>query len=409
MKAPVVLFFSIICSLASCVNSHKEHDARFTKEQVKSLDLEGTTVLDININEVKVLNLNPFLKKQDFDFGSMVDSVKLLPLETTKESLISNIRKILVADSNVYIIDEFKGGSIVIFDRNGKFVKRIIKGQAPEEIFQPNDMAFDKRKGELVVYHKYFLSFFTPSGQYKSRTKVPFASYNFTILPNGYLFQSINGQGNSHFDLPKEYLTLVVDNNFKLKSVAIPYFYSNNVNYGNGLGYLYADNGVANITKPYTDTIYQYEYASNRLNAKYALDISRKKLPDKYLMGDWGDFEKALQQNDYFLYNGKYLETKNQNVFFVENWHIKSWGIIFRDKNSGNMKGGTNMVFNTNQIPPISFPISTYKQYFISTYLPDSKLDLSSNSNLSQEDKIKIKNLTEDDNPVLVFYELKPF
>ena len=62
------------------------------------------------------------------------------------------------------------------------------------------------------------------------------------------------------------------------------------------------------------------------------------------------------------------------------------------------------------QIPSIGFPISSFRNYFISLHYPSSSDSLLFNSMfLSEKDKKIIANMKKDDNPLLIFFELKDF
>lgn len=402
------IILSIILSwcFISCTNYNRKN-SNFTDKQIASLNLDSTSILTTNIDSIETINLNPFLKKQDFLFTHMIDKVKLLPLETTDESLMDDIKKILITETHIYIIDYYKGGSILIFDKKGKFVKRLLKGASPQEIQTPNDITFDVSKQELIVYNKQYLSFFTAEGQFVKREKVPLNADEITIIPDGYLFKAYNGQGNQHLGFPQEYLFFVTDRTFELKSIGLPYSLSNEASYGNFIGYLHEGKHSVSLTTSYTDTIYEYNYQTNQLKAKYALDISEKGLPKNRLGKTWKELQKTLRDNDCFLYNGSYLETPKHELFYAENWYIKLKSVVFRDKKSGNMIGGTNMLYNINIIPPINLPFASDGDYFISLYLPQNKWNISDNPNFTKEDKYKISNLKEEDNPVLVFFSLK--
>jgi hypothetical protein len=128
-----VLLLSVF--FLGCVNSQNKN-SHFTEEQTASLHLDSTTILEVETNDLITIDLNPFLKEQVFDFASLVKNVKLIPLETTDESLLGDIYKVLVTDSAIYIKDDFKGGGLVIFDREGKFVRRIPNGQGPGELLR---------------------------------------------------------------------------------------------------------------------------------------------------------------------------------------------------------------------------------------------------------------------------------
>jgi hypothetical protein len=398
----ILIGFITGCTIRSGQNSH------FTEEQTASLHLDSTTILNVEVDSAITVNLNPFLKKQSFDFGSLVNEIKLIPLETTDESLLDNIYKVLVTDSAIYIKDDFKGGGIVIFDGKGKFIRRIPNGQGPGELTRLYDIAYDIENNELIAYQHSFLLFFTPSGQFIRQKRLPFGFYNFTIIPDGYVFKTLDRQGNGHLGKLEDYTLLITDKNFKLKSVALPLL-PNKINYG-GYNYLYNNNHAIKVTQKFTDTIYQYTSEVNQLKAKYVLDYNKKKLPKRYLQGSFDDFETTVRQNDYYFYIGEYLETTSHNIFFLNNWYTKNQLVVYRDKKTGNLRGGTNADYNMYEIPPMAFPISASDNYFISSYLPSTNDSiLSTSSMIPDEDKLKIKNLTEDDNPVLVFYTLKDF
>lgn len=404
----IILFIILNWNFIGCTSSTKK-DAHFTDMQIASLKLDSTSVLITNTDHVKTINLNPLLKKQNLLLDVLIDKVKVLPLETTNESLMDDIKKVLITKSYIYIVDYYKGGSVLIFNKKGKFIKRILQGASPQEIYNPSDITFDDDKQELIIYNKYYLSFFTDDGKFIKRERVPLRADEVTIIPDGYLFKASNGQGNQHFGFSQEYLFFVTDRTFKLKSIGLPYSLPIEVTYKNFIGYLHEGKQKVSLTTSYTDTIYEYDCRTNKLKVKYALDISEKTLPKNRLGKSWKELQKTLRENDCFLYNGAYLETQTHELFYVENWYIKLSSIIYRDKESGNMKAGTEMRYSTHVIPPINSPIATFGEHFISCYFPQNKYDLSNNVNLTEEDKRNIGNLKEDDNPVLVFFSLKNF
>ncbi|MDR1756142.1 MAG: 6-bladed beta-propeller [Culturomica sp.] len=393
--------------LAGCTNQQKQN-SRYTQEQIASLYLDSTTTLKTETDSMIKINLNPFLQRQHFDFGALIKSIKIIPLESTDESLLDNIYKVIVSDSHIYIQDNLKGGGIAIFCKDGKFIKRVPYGQGPGELSRLYDIAYDKGNNELIAYEHSFLTFFTASGEFIREEKLPFGFYNFTVIPDGYIFKTIDGRGNSHLEYLKDYTLFITDRKFKLKSVGMYCLPMGKVISGHD--YLYNNNHNVIVTQMYSDTVYQYISKTKELKARYVLDYSKKKLPEHYLPFEtYNDFDRVVKQNDYYYYIGRYLDTETHHVFFLENYNIGRT-VIYRDKQSGNLTGGTNADYNMNETPPVAFPISTSDNWLISVYLPNQNTPLLFNSPIiSDGDKLKIKNLTEDDNPVLVFFELKDF
>lgn len=399
------LFLLIFGVFFGCTN---QHNNRFTTEEINSLHLHNTSFLNVNTDSLTKVNLNPFLKKQSFNLGDRLKDMRLVPLETTDESLLGEILKVIVAHDYIYVHDKFKGGGLVIFSRDGKFVRRIPYGQGPGELFNLHDVAYDEQEQKLIAYQHPFLTIFTSEGQIVEQVRLPFGFYNFAVIPDGYLFKTLDKQGNEHLGDFKDCTLLVSDKKLKLRSAGLPYG-ADAIDYG-GYHYLYCNTRWV-VTQRFTDTIYQYMDGPDQLYARYVLDYNKKKLPKSYVKDSKANFFDAIQQHDYYYYLGEYLETADHNVFFLMNDHIGLKTIVYRDRKSGNLLGGTQANYDdVNEIPPMSFPITSFGNYFISCHFPSQGNSLLSNSSiLRNEDKQKIKNLTEEDNPVLVLFKLKPF
>lgn len=244
------MFFFIAC------NNKKQKEQMYTDSEVASLQLDSTEFMQPDACHAVEIDLNPYLgRNKEFDFGHAVKSLRVIPLETTDQSLISNIYKIIVTDKYVYLCDNFKGGGLIIFTVEGEFVKRIPHGGGPGEIYQLGDVAFDKNNNRLVIYQQpSFLYYYTAEGDFLGQKKLPFGFYNFAILPDGYLFKTLDGQGNAHLGRQKENTLLVTDSVFRLKYAGLPSEHYQ-ANYG-GYNYVY-DNGTdVLITCNNNDTVY---------------------------------------------------------------------------------------------------------------------------------------------------------
>ncbi len=121
-----ILYLLIVMSLAACNKS------------------------DNNINSNKIdfaeLNSDNILK-----LSELYDSISYVKLETTHESLIGTIKKIIPYKDNFIIFDN-KYSNIFVFDAVGKFIKRIgDKGTGPNEYIKVDDICFDQTKNRLFV------------------------------------------------------------------------------------------------------------------------------------------------------------------------------------------------------------------------------------------------------------------
>ena len=68
------------------------------------------------------------------DFYDHVDSIRIIPIETTNEALIGQISKLCIVNDTLFISDYAKAKSIFAFDMQGRFLYKINKsGQGPGE------------------------------------------------------------------------------------------------------------------------------------------------------------------------------------------------------------------------------------------------------------------------------------
>jgi len=83
--------------------------------------------------------------------SEMFSEVRLVTLETTSESLISDITQIAYHESRFYILDS-RQQMIFCFDENGKFIFRIAaQGNGPGEYNYLTDINVDAKKGQLML------------------------------------------------------------------------------------------------------------------------------------------------------------------------------------------------------------------------------------------------------------------
>lgn len=73
-------------------------------------------------------------------YSDIITDYNVIPLETTNESLIGNIDKIVFHDNQFFILDQFKVRTIFVFSSTGKFMWKLSKfGKGPGEFIEPTD------------------------------------------------------------------------------------------------------------------------------------------------------------------------------------------------------------------------------------------------------------------------------
>lgn len=76
---------------------------------------------------------------------------EVIPLETTDESLLASVDKLIEFDNQYFVLDKVRK-TVLVFDNEGKFVKRIGKiGDAPNEYLNLHDFTLDRNVGCIYL------------------------------------------------------------------------------------------------------------------------------------------------------------------------------------------------------------------------------------------------------------------
>lgn len=396
MKLPIILGLFTASITASFAQPFRDTTV---------LQLADTKVLTAETSQAQHLNLNPFLvKDKEFDFGALLNEINFVPLETTAQSHLGQIRKVVTTAEHIYIMDDLDEWGIAIFTRQGKFVKRIPNGKKPEQLYCLYDIDFNTQTNELIAYKHSFLLIFDKEGNFLRFKYLPIGFLNMAATPDGYVLKSLVGQ-NINLGDKSNYRLQFINKDLKLNAVALPDKESKAFS---AKSYLYRVADLVKITAEISDTIYQYNPKDNKLAAEFILDYDHK-LPRSYIYDkEFSVFENAIRNHNYNYCIGDYIETTYHNVFFISN---KTGNIVvYRDKHSGNMVGGS-IAQSKQGLPFLAFPDSFYDDQLIKYYYPrenDYEV-LKEMPFLSEENKKKSESFKKGDNPILIYYTLNKF
>jgi hypothetical protein len=405
-----VIFVFLIFLYSGCTGQQGKESLRFSQEQVEQLGLGDIKLLNIIERNSIVLDFNNFLSEKEIKSSEFIDSIKFIPLETNKESLIAEINKLICTEDRFFIFDSDIGKNVLIFSKDGKFINKISKGGGPEEIFNPEDIAVDEKRKNLIVYNKTGLSFFDFNGKFIKRVRLPFYFKNFRVIPNGYLFVTVAQNWNVHLDELSNMQILISDTTFRIISAGFPFHYPKENSFGIADYTNSFDNNV-NFSFKFSDKIFQFEDTLS-VKKRYQLDFKKKQFPEKYTIElSYSEILKVLKQNNYYYYMGDFVECATHEYFAIYNdFNKKTYQtLIFRDKSTGEFIGGNQVLIDTGSIPLFNFPLASYKDEFIGVVssLAINRY-LSEKETHSTDDEL-FKNIDDDSNPILIKYKLKRF
>ena len=98
--------------------------------------------------------INFFASYQDkLPLSTFVDTIELIPLETTDENLIGEITRLVYKDDKYYLRSTtgMRDGKLFVFDRTGKFIQQVgYIGAGPGGYNEFQDFTFTP-EGEIVL------------------------------------------------------------------------------------------------------------------------------------------------------------------------------------------------------------------------------------------------------------------
>lgn len=368
---------------------------------------QSSLINDSNKNNIMNIDVNEYMKNESFLINDIIDSVKLIFLETTDECIISSINKLIITDDRIFINDI---GSAILLDRNGKYIKRMQRGNGPGEIYNVLDIAYDKLKNEYIINQGRTIQRYTPNGDFINDCIMPFFAHTINIIGDTYIFTKINDSNSEECNTIEsrwdEYSTIITDDKLNIKNITIPY----------GTEFIIPKDNIindykdsVNIIAPLNDTI--YNFANNSLSAKYCINYSsvKKDFSNFKTYDDWREYRR----------NSKLFDKCNLDNYFENSTHqffSFTYGLnslkLFRDKNNDIIQGGAYTIIDDDIFYiPIDNTRYIYNNWFVCfCSYGISKNSTKKNRYLSNEDISRLEKYNEnEDNPILVMYKLKPF
>ena len=363
----------------------------------------NTPIIDVKsvIGKGAIHNTSEFIK-----------DIKYIPLETGPNSMVGDIKKIVVENNNIYISDN--QAKISVFDLEGRYLNTLNKrGRGPEEYTTIADYAVNTAgnifillsQGEVIEYN----------GDMEFVRKLGFESegedmfhWDIMLLKDG-----IFASNASNFDT-NEYQTLTIYNDtlkalasYKTEIVHLDFASITTMPYR-----CYIYNGEVGLHRRVSDTIFNVNIDTDySKSVRYILDCGAYLLTEETVRGG-----KEEESNSISLTN--LMETDNY-LFMTFNFYEmapESFDITSYMKNTSvyavyDKKKGVCVLLNQPlpQTLGLKDDITGGSVFWPKTTTQDQKLVSWDNAvtliSLADEGKIDksiVANLKEDDNPVIV-------
>ena len=393
MKYYIAIFQIIL--LISCINK-KDKDIVESKDSVKEIIIKPDY-------------------DQELPYDSIIESVKLIPLETNQNCLIRDPFKVVIKNDLVFVQNFLD--NLLVFDINGKFIRKIgNQGKGPYEYIRIYDFDIDMDMNIHICDGMQVLIFSFKGDPIKSikldvkKDGVKIYPQQFSVTQNGgYYLWAMSGPGQAGKEvcffnqIDKD--QKIIDELFPIKKVES----SNSYRFQRFGDYI-------NIV-PYFGIYTIYAARENGIKVNYHLNFGERTLKDQ--IPEWDDFKKFRQE----VSNRKYVTRINcfiesDNWTFFQFIYLNYCYIAFYSKTLNR----TFVNLPKPGDPPNKLLVKFYGELEgkmigmaePSYLLEKLKLMKSENwqKNLSAADYQLMKQIEKiilTDNPVLIVYEMKNY
>lgn len=409
MKEVNIFYFLSIILFFSCVKNEKKVQQQSIAD---TIERTGLALKEDSMNIAKDIILDPYAKGYPYD--KLIDSISFVKLETTDNNLIGCINHLFFTNDKIVVVDMEVSKTITVYDRKGKFLYTIShRGAGPNEYRTLDYATLTLDQSNIVVVDmganrlKYFsLDNATAklTGSFLSKSvELPYIFTNVEYITDQIVAGYYSG-GNIVPGKTDKQLFLITDLNKNIKYSGYKSFYNKNFTFTTRFP-LRRFGPQLFFNPSFNDTI--FNVTDKGLKTHYILNIKGNKKINIDETTENRTFSNELNQNNYF--NSYFIELKDVAVFhYMSNTGRLNWGLYLKSENktydcSSEYKDPLAGFFN---IPWFYYESNTLVMPIAANRLISHKDHIIKHSN-KQLAKNLLDNLTEDDNPVLLFYHMK--
>lgn len=271
-------------------------------------------LLDNDIANVDTIIKFPKLKGDEvFYYSDVYSEVRYVQLEETVNSMIGVISKIEITNSNDILVFDNMSGSIVLFDKNGKYKNHIgHRGNGANEYITPEDVVYDPYNNKVIVWdNKCNLMYFDMKGNMLKKLKLDWYIRTFNILDKNRLIVYMDySEDLSKTNIGYNYKILShegkIDTEFDSYGEDMKDFHPSCKNtfcrYNERLFF----------QSPYTSKI--MELCGKTAKFKYYLDFGEDKIPEAWLCGNNRDLNDKIRKYENKVFCTSYFISDNNIV-----------------------------------------------------------------------------------------------
>lgn len=366
---------------------------------------------DYSNKELVLIQLDPD-KKRKLYLSEIVDSISVIQLETSSQSLLTDISKIDYDDEYYFVLNS-RDKLVYKFDKNGKFESQIAKkGVGPGEIMYPQCFALDKMNKEVWMTNNNSFYRYSYQGDYLGNRPYSLAFGDFVMKENGEIYFYTGKTNNAHIQdgFLTGSITMLGLNNEKqtwFKSEASLRTKPNEsvMSYSTRTPFTEQENGSITCHYVFSDTIYSIN--NDRISPSYIIDlgVNKSKIDLDQISGE--DVEEYIQTHSNTVWYVRDVVETPTILRFSYNFGFESYANVYYNKISNHLLEG--MPINDLLGGYIGMLGNHGNKFIGYISAADVKLETKLSSFISQEQLLELKKLTPESNPLLVEFTLKDF
>lgn len=154
-----------------------------------------------------------------------IEFMEYLPLESSENSMLFNVDKLILRDDMFYLAD-FHSNKIVVYDREGA-LKYVLdkRGEGPQEYLEIKNFTVDSLHLYTIDNYKHQMNVYNVrNGEFERALKLPFVAWDVEILPDGYfIFTYIPYQIGKPNMKQEKYRIFITDKELQVKKKLFKY------------------------------------------------------------------------------------------------------------------------------------------------------------------------------------------
>jgi hypothetical protein len=412
----ILYLIAFTAALSSCLD-RKNSPTEILKGFEKFVNDEQIKLISVTSNSCKELVVPGDIDDSVLELKNIIEDIKYVHLETNNNSLIGGIDKMFSFGNRIIVVDQRLAEGVFIFDQTGKFIKAIKnKGKGPGEFSTIRDVSVDTLHNNILLLDDYAakVNVYSMNGEFINDIRLSYYFRQFVYLKDS-LFVTYNGDDiNRHLSKIKD-MKIVVSKAIQGIHFAGHPFVDRfpKIEIGNR-DHLVSGYEDVLFTPDLSDTIYAVH--SQGIRAKYRLNLGSNGVinhlteqtnDDQYLeminSGKYNRYKNIIESRKFL-----YLEIGGKNGSINHLFYSKDKDEFFYGSRLIFAGLRNLLIFNR----PISYQgnsfISVINSHEISRVIKNikSRPDKSVND-YDKEFFSRMELVTENDNPVLMFFTLK--